>query len=112
MRLGEGLMTAVKYLVRGATFLSKPPSWAINNTQPTMTAAVQKSIPRRRALGRLGASTIADVHAQPADPKRSLLRASLEVGSVALFLYATQAAIGFSVGFVLPWLFYFGVMHR
>ena len=82
------------------------------------------------ASGRRGAPIIANVHEQRADPKRSLLKASLELGGVwtasppvaavafekvvsfALFLYAAQAAIGFSVGFVLPWLFYFGVMHR
>ena len=55
---------------------------------------------------------IADVIVQAKDPKRGMLKASLGLGGVALFLYAAQAAIGFSVGFVLPWLFYFGVMHR
>jgi len=99
----------LKHLVRGA-LLSKSLSWAINDPQPTEMVAVPKSILGRRSLGRLGARTIADVRAQqPADPNRSLLKASLEL---ALFLYAAQAAIGFSVGFVLPWLFYFGVIHR
>jgi hypothetical protein len=112
-------MTTVKYLVRGATFLSESPSWAITDPQPT----------EMDSLGQLAAPIIADVRAQRADPKRSLLKESGELGGVwtasppgavafeklvcvALFLYAAQAAIGFSVGLVLPWLFYFGVIQR
>jgi hypothetical protein len=98
-------VTTLKYLVQGSTIPSKSPSWAINDPQLT------------------------DVHARLADPKRSLLTASLELAGVwtssppdvvafkkfvriAAFLYAAQAAIGFSVGFVLPWLIYFGVIDR
>ena len=102
-------MTMLKHLVRSATIPDNSPSWAINDPLPTEMAAGGKSMLGRRLLGRRGARIIANVYEQPADPKRSLLKASLEL---ALFLYAAQAAIGFSVGFVLPWLFYFGVMHR
>ncbi len=95
-------MTALKYLVRGTTVLRKSPSQAIHDPQPTGMGS----------LGRLGAPMIADVIVQAKDPNSGMLKASLGLGGVALFLYAAQAAIGFSVGFVLPWLFYFGGMHR
>jgi hypothetical protein len=112
-------MTTLKHLVRGATRSGKSPGWAISDPQPT----------EMDSLGRLGAPIIADVHAQRADPKRSLLKESRELGGVwtasppdavafekllwfGLFLYAAQAAIGFGVGLVLPWLVYFGVIQR
>jgi hypothetical protein len=93
-------MTALKYWVRGRTFISKSPSQAIGEPLPT------EMVPLSRF-----AAPIADVAVQPEDPKSWMLKASLELGGVALLLYVAQAAIGFSVGFVLPWLFYFGVMH-
>ena len=106
-------MTTLRRLVRGATLPSKSPSWAINDPQPTEMAARWKTMLGRRSFGRLDARLIADIHAhRPADANRSLLKASLELGGAAVFLYAAQAAIGFGVGLVLPWLFYFGVMHR
>jgi len=112
-------MTTLRRLVRGATRSGKSPGWAISDPQPT----------EMDSLGRLGAPIIADVHARRADPKRSLLKESGELGGVwtasppgafaveklvcfALFLYAAQAAIGFGVGLVLPWLVYFGVIQR
>jgi len=100
----------LRHLVRGAT---KSPSWAINDPQPADVAARWKSMLGRRSFGRRDACLIADIHAhRPADANRSLLKASLELGGIALFLYAARAAIGFGVGLVLPWLFYFGVLHR
>jgi hypothetical protein len=112
-------MTTLKHLVRGAIGPGKSPGWAITDPQPT----------EMDSLGQLAAPIIADVHALRADPKRSLLKESGELGGVwtasppgalafeklvcfALFLFAAQAAIGFSVGLVLPWLFYFGVIQR
>jgi hypothetical protein len=112
-------MTTLKHLVRGATRPGKSPSWAIGDPQPTEMGS----------LGQLAATIIADVRAQRADPKRSLLKESGELGGVwtasppgafaveklvcfALLLYAAQAAIGFSIGLVLPWLVYFGVIQR
>ena len=110
-------MTTLKHLVRGATGPGKSPGWAISDPQPT----------EMDSLGRLAAPIIAEVHAPPADPKRSLLKGSgggvwtasppdavafEKLVCFALFLYAAQAAIGFSVGLVLPWLFYFGVIQR
>lgn len=95
-------MTAWKNWVRGGISLGKSPSQAIDDPLPTEMGST----------GRLGAPMIADVKVQPDDPKSWMLKASLELGGIALLLYAAQAAIGFSVGFVLPWLFYFGVMHR
>ena len=103
-------MTMLKYLVRGSTIPSQSPSLGIKDPQPTDTTTGGKPMLGQPSFDRLG--MLADVHAQPADPKRSLLKASLELGGVALLLYAAQAAMGFSVGFVLPWLFYFGVIHR
>ena len=112
-------MNTLKDLVRGAIGPGKSPGWPVSDPQPT----------EMDSLGRLGAPIIVDVQAQRADPKRSLLKESGELGGVwtasppdavafeklvcfALFLYAAQAAIGFSVGLVLPWLVYFGVIQR
>jgi hypothetical protein len=94
-------MTTLKYLVRGATLPSKSPSQAIGEPLPTEMGSVRRF-----------AAPIADVNVQPADRKSWMLKGSLELGGVALLLYAAQAAIGFSAGLVLPWLFYFGVIHR
>jgi len=112
-------MTTLKRLVRGATRSGRSLGWAISDPQPTEVDSL-----RRRA-----APIIADVRAQRADPERSLLKESGELGGVwtasppdavafekllwfGLFLYAAQAAIGFGVGLVLPWLVYFGVIQR
>jgi hypothetical protein len=85
----------------------------INDLQPADVAARRKSMPGRRSFGRLEARLTANIHARrPADANRSLLKASLELGGITLFLYAARAAIGFGVGLVPPWLFYFGVLHR
>ncbi len=112
-------MTTLRRLVRGATRSGKSPGWAISDPQPT----------EMDSLGQLAAPVIVDASARRADPKRSLLKGSGELGGVwtasppdavafekllwfGLFLYAAQAAIGFGVGLVLPWLVYFGVIQR
>jgi len=112
-------MTTLKDLVRGAIGPDKSTGWAISDPQPT----------EMDSLGQLAAPVIVDAPAWRADPKRSLLKESGELGGVwtasppdavafeklvcfALFLYAAQAAIGFSIGLVLPWLVYFGVIQR